>query len=237
MSASQLAAVLWDMDGTIVDSEPLWIATEQRMLARYGLHMDEAIAEQMVGSGLTAAAELFQDLGVPLATHEIIDEWATDVGRQLQTVTPEWRPGALELLASLREHNIPCALVTMAVRSIADAVVSSLPPGTFSAIVAGDEVTHEKPHPEPYLLGAAALGVDIADCIAVEDSPNGLRSAVASGAVSLGIQNMVDLADAPAHATAHTLSGATAATLRKLHGAQFGREARPRVPTERIIHD
>lgn len=207
------AAVLWDMDGTVIDSEPLWLAAEIAMLSRYGIELTDDIRDRIVGSGLRSAAAVFQGLGVPMEIDAIIAEWVQSVIAGLQATTPEWRPGAVELLGSLREAGIPSALVTMAFRSIADAVVEMLPDGSFVAIVAGDEVAQEKPHPDPYLRGAAALGVDILQCVAIEDSPTGLRAAHASGAIAIGVPNLVDLSDAPRHELWETLAGVDAARL------------------------
>lgn len=213
MTEETLAAVLWDMDGTLIDTEPLWIAAEHGLLDRYGIPMGEDIPEQLIGSGLHDAAELFQRLGVPLTQEEIIHTWLTSVIDGLRAAAPRWRPGAVELLQSLREAGIPCALVTMSFRSLAEEVIGLLPPGMFSAMITGDAVAHEKPHPDPYLRGAAALDVSIRDCIAIEDSPPGLRSAVASGAVSIGVPNLIPLDQTPTHALLPTLEGESAATL------------------------
>lgn len=214
MTSDSLAAVLWDMDGTLIDSEPLWIQAELAMLERYGLTMSEETHHRMIGSGLWEAASHFQDLGVPLAADEIVSEWVQGVQRGLEETEPQWRPGARELLEELRDSGVPCALVTMSVRSLADQVVELLPEGTFQAIVAGDEVEHEKPHPDPYLRGAAALEVPIEACLAFEDSPTGLRSAYAAGAVAIGLPNMVSLAESPAHALLPSLAGVSVEQLR-----------------------
>jgi len=207
MTSDTLAAVLWDMDGTLIDSEPLWIEVELAMLRRYGLEMSAETHERMIGSGLWEAAEHFRELGVPLSADEIVAEWVESVERGIAETEPQWRPGARELLASLQQAGVPCALVTMSTRSLADAVVAMLPAGTFRAIIAGDEVEHEKPHPDPYLRGAAALGVPIESCLAFEDSPTGLTSAYASGAIAVGVPNMVLLDAAPSHALFSTLVG------------------------------
>lgn len=217
MNSDNFAAVLWDMDGTLIDSEPLWIETELAMLRRYGLEMSADTHQRLIGSGLWEAAELFRDLGVPLSADEIVAEWVQGVSRGIASSEPEWRPGAVELLASLKQAGVPCALVTMSTRSLADAVIAMLPEGTFSAVVAGDEVTHAKPHPEPFLRGAAALNVPIEACLAFEDSPTGLNSAFASGAIAIGIPNMVSLDHAPAHRLISTLADFDAASLRELH--------------------
>lgn len=207
MTSDTLAAVLWDMDGTLIDSEPMWIKVELEMLERYGLKMTEDTHQRMIGSGLWDAANHFRDLGVPLSADDIVAEWVAGVSRGIAESEPEWRPGAKALLASLREAGIPCALVTMSVRSLAEDVVAMLPAGTFQAIIAGDEVAHEKPHPDPYWRGATALGVPIANCVALEDSPTGLKSAHASGAVTVGIPHMVSLEHLPAHTLLRTLEG------------------------------
>lgn len=215
MTSDTLAAVLWDMDGTLIDSEPLWLQAELDMLQRYGLAMSEDTHQRMIGSGLWNAAEHFRDLGVPLSADDIVAEWVTGVSRGIANGVPAWRAGARELLASLREAEVPCALVTMSVRSLAEAVVSMLPEGTFQSIITGDEVAHEKPHPDPYLRGAAALGVQITHCIALEDSPTGVKSAHASGAVTIGIPHLISLDHEPAHVLLASLEGQDAASLRR----------------------
>lgn len=201
------------MDGTVIDSEPLWLQAEIRMLERYGLELGQELHDRLIGTGLWAGAELFRELGVPLTADEIVAEWVAGVEEGLEQGEPLWRPGAVELLTELRDAGTPCALVTMSVRSFAEKVVSLLPDGVFSAIIAGDEVEHEKPHPDPYLRGAAALGVDIADCLAFEDSPTGARSARSAGAVTVGVPNMVALEESAAHEVWPSLAGVDLHTL------------------------
>ena len=204
------AAVLWDMDGTLIDSEPLWLDAELSMLGRYGIELTSEISDSLVGSGLRAAASRFQELGVPLGIDEIISEWTTKVIAGLAESAPLWRPGAVELLQSLRAAGIPSALVTMAVREIADAVVALLPGELFVAVLGGDEVEHEKPHADPYLRGANLIGVEITECVALEDSITGVHSAHAAGAIAIGIPNLLDLSNAPAHEIWPTLEGVDA---------------------------
>ena len=211
-----MAAVLWDMDGTLIDTEPLWLQAERAMLGRYGIEMTDDISNALVGSGLWAAAELFQSLGVTMAADDIVAEWVRAVGEGIASGEPVWRPGATELLASLREAGVPQALVTMSVRSLAEQVVSLLPAGTFDAIVAGDEVDHEKPHPDPYLRGAKALGVPIERCLAFEDSATGLSAASSAGAVAVGIPHLVPLDTAPAHTLVTSLSQLDAVSTEQL---------------------
>jgi beta-phosphoglucomutase-like phosphatase (HAD superfamily) len=100
---------------------------------------------------------------------------------------------------------VPTALVTMSIRAMADDVVAAIPFDAFDVIVTGDSVENAKPHPEPYLAAAAALGVDVRDCIAIEDSPAGLTSAWAAGAVTIGVPNILSLDEAPADVLWQTL--------------------------------
>lgn len=224
------AAALWDMDGTIIDSEPLWIRAELAMLTRYGLDFPDGLEAELVGSGLTAAAERFRELGVPLSVDEIIAEWSEALVVGLATERPRWMPGALELLAEYRELGVPNVLVTMSVRRIADAVVALLPEGTFAGIIAGDEVEHEKPHPDPYLRGAAAAGVAASDCVAFEDSRPGAAAAMAAGAFVIATPGIIPLAPDAAHVVRASLEGVDAervGELRELHRAATGQPAQP----------
>ena len=183
---SKPAAVLWDMDGTLVDTEPYWMAAESQLVASFGGTWTDEDAVQLVGSGLWHSARILQSHGVDLSEDDIIEQMTSRVLEQVGERVP-WRPGSRELLQELGDLGIPCALVTMSVRRMALGIVDALGFDGFAAVVAGDDVTHSKPHPEPYLLGAAALGVDPADCVAIEDSAPGIASAVAAGAVVIGV--------------------------------------------------
>ncbi|WP_024288580.1 HAD family phosphatase [Cellulomonas sp. KRMCY2] len=189
-------AVLWDMDGTLVDTEPSWMGAERGLVEEFGGRWTAQDAERMIGLPLPAAAQILQDHGVDLPIEAIgvrlVDGVIAAVGRRL-----DWQPGALELLAALREAAVPCALVTMSYRRFAQAVLYQGPPEAFDAVVTGDEITHPKPHPEPYLRAAELLGVDIRRCVAIEDSPPGLASALASGARTLGVQHIVPVERRP----------------------------------------
>ncbi len=139
--------------------------------------------------------------------------------RQLAVTGVPFRPGARELLADLRAHGVKTALVTMSMRRMALSVADLIDFPAFDLVVAGDDVDKPKPHPDPYLQAARELGVDIRDTVAIEDSPNGLRSAIASGAVSLGVPLMVPLEGVGAHSLWSSLEGRTTADLRALHAA------------------
>lgn len=212
------AAVLWDMDGTIVDTEPYWMTAETELIESYGGRWSHTDALALVGQGLWHSARVLQSRGVPLAEDEIIALLTARVMDQVRVSIP-WRPGARELLAELKQLGIPTALVTMSMRSLAELVAGAIDFPAFDAIVSGDDVTHAKPHPEPYLRGAELLGVDARNCVAIEDSEPGLASAIASGAVSIGIPLMVPIEAGPGHTIWHSLAGRTAADLATVYEA------------------
>lgn len=200
------AAVLWDMDGTIVDTEPYWMSAETALVAEHGGTWSHDDAMQLVGSGLENSARILQQAGVALSTTAIIDHLTDRVMAQIAESVP-WRPGARELLAALRAEGIPVALVTMSLRRMALAVAEAIGDDVFAVVVAGDDVEHAKPHPEPYLLAAERLGVPIERCAAIEDSEFGLVSAIASGAAAIGVPCHVELHEAPTHVLWPTLDG------------------------------
>lgn len=202
----EFSGVLWDMDGTIVDTEPYWIEAEHRLTAQYGLPWSEEEGLKLVGNALSVSAQVFIDLGVPLEPLEIINRLTQDVIAQVQQRVP-FRPGVRELFGQLRRVGIPSAMVTMSFRPLADAVVASLPEGTFDAVITGDEVEHGKPHPEPYEVGAKALGLRAQDCIAIEDSLNGALSASSAGARTLVVPCHIDIPDDPRWSIVHSLEG------------------------------
>lgn len=204
------------MDGTLVDTERYWMAAEEELVEAFDGTWTHDDALALVGSGLWEAAAVFQAKGVDLEADVIVDRLTARVRDQLTEHGVPWRPGARELLEALREASVPTALVTMSIRSMADDIIAAIPFAAFDVIVTGDAVEHAKPHPQPYLLAAEQLGVDIADCIAIEDSPAGLTSAHASGAIAIGVPNILSLDDTPSSAIWPTLAGATVADLATL---------------------
>lgn len=206
------AAVLWDMDGTIVDTEPYWMRAETDLVAEHGGTWTEAQGMQLVGSGLVQSARILQQAGVALEVDEIINTLTDRVMVQIEQGVP-WRPGARELIDGLRAAGIPIALVTMSIRRMALQVAAAIGDDVFGVVIAGDDVEHPKPHPQPYLLAAERLGVPIHDCVAIEDSEFGLVSAVASGAAAIGVPLHIELHEGPTHELWPTLDGRTVADL------------------------
>lgn len=216
------AAVFWDMDGTLVDTEPYWMASEQELVGSFGGTWTHDDGLLLVGLGLWNSAEILQSRGVELSADEIV-HWLTErVRERLVTQGVPWRPGARELLLSLRERGVRTALVTMSVRSMAEQIVSAIPFDAFDVIVSGDEVGEPKPHPEPYLRAAELLGVEPAEAVAIEDSLVGLSSAVASGATTIGVPHIVPLPESDEHTLWKSLAGRTADDVAAVAAAREG---------------
>lgn len=204
------AAVFWDMDGTLVDTEPYWMASEQELVGSFGGTWTHDDGLLLVGLGLWNSAAILQSRGVELSADEIV-HWLTErVREKLVSEGVPWRPGARELLQSLRERGVRTALVTMSVRSMAEQIVAAIPFDGFDVIVSGDEVGEPKPHPEPYLRAAELLGVEPREAVAIEDSLVGLSSAVASGATTIGVPHIVPLPESDEHTLWESLAGRTA---------------------------
>lgn len=182
---SSFAAVLWDMDGTLVDTEPAWIEAEYALADRYGGTWSQEDALALVGNDLLVSGRYLRDqLGIDVSPEQIVEELLDDVVASVRREVP-WRPGARELLASLREADVPCALVTMSYTRFVEPILAGLPDDTFAGVVTGDSVDRGKPHPEPYLTAARLLDVLASDCLAIEDSPTGVTSAEAAGCTVL----------------------------------------------------
>ncbi|GAA0745143.1 HAD family phosphatase [Dactylosporangium roseum] len=191
-----MQAVLFDMDGTLVDSEKVWSVGLTLLADRYGGELSDAARKAMVGTNMTDSMRiLHEDLGQPM-TKDATDAsvvWLEERVKELFHGGLVWRPGAKELLASLRAADVPLALVTATHRHLVDVALVTIGADNFDAVVAGDEVDQTKPHPMPYLTAARLVGADPTRCVAVEDSPNGVRSARAAGCAVLGVPCEVDL--------------------------------------------
>lgn len=190
-------AVLWDMDGTLIDTEPYWLAAEAELVVSHGGTWSHEQGLALVGNALPDGARALQLAGVQLEIREIIDWLSARVVAGIRREIP-WRPGARELLAACNQAGIPQALVTMSERSIVDELMLAIPEGTFQASVTGEEVAQGKPHPEPYLRGLRLLGeatgqqLSASQCIGFEDSVPGIASASEAGLHAVLVPNATD---------------------------------------------
>jgi HAD superfamily hydrolase (TIGR01509 family) len=187
------AAVLFDMDGLLLDSEEVWFAVETEMMAEYRAPWGAEDHAALVGSAMAvSSAYIAARAGAPVTARDIAAELTNRMAVRLKE-PQELRPGAARLIAEVDAAGIPKALVSSTIRSLIDAALSGIAPIRFDTIVAGDDVAHNKPHPEPYLTAAELLGFDPADCVALEDSPSGAASASAAGCWVVAVPSVASI--------------------------------------------
>ena len=202
-----MKAVLWDMDGTLVDTEPYWIETEFAIARAHGAEWSQADAMQLVGSDLLVSGRYIKErMRLSYPPEEIVEMLLDGVVDRIHAHVP-WRPGAVELLAALRDRDTPCALVTMSYQRFVAPILEQLPAETFNVIVTGDQVNNGKPHPEPYETAAAALGLPPEQCLAIEDSNTGAKSAESAGCTVLVVENHVPVLPGARRVFRPTLAG------------------------------
>ncbi|WP_112680964.1 HAD family hydrolase [Micromonospora saelicesensis] len=186
--------MLFDMDGTLVDSEKLWDVALQELAKEYGGELSVDARQSIIGTAMAESMRiLHDDLGQPERDPEISAAWINARILELFRTGLRWRPGAFDLLRAVRAAGIPTALVTSSPRALVEIALDTLGRDNFDTVVAGDEVVAAKPHPEPYLTAARLLGAQIERCVAIEDSPTGVASALASGAAVLAVPAEVAL--------------------------------------------
>ncbi|BEL02357.1 HAD family phosphatase [Actinoplanes sichuanensis] len=211
------AAVLFDMDGTLVDSERIWGVALSELAVHAGGVLSDSARLAMVGTSMARSMELFRDDLGQLGRPEAPDvEWLTVRVQELFAGGLVWRPGAMELLHAVRAAGIPTALVTSTGRRLVEVALRTLGPENFDVVVCGDEVERPKPDPEPYRTAAGLLGVPISACVAIEDSPSGVASAAAAGAVVLAVPAELELTPVDGVHLRSTLTGVDPAFLAAL---------------------
>ena len=196
----RLQAVLFDMDGLLVDSEPLWFEVEHSVMSRLGGEWTQADQRALVGGSLhRSVGYLLSRAGRP-ATHDEVADWL--IGGMAELLAERElavMPGAVALLAEVRAAGIPRALVTSSERIIMDAVLASLARHdiAFDVTVCGADVASPKPDPEPYQRAAALIGADPRFCVALEDSPSGVASALAAGCAAIAVPGVTTVPPRP----------------------------------------
>lgn len=215
------SAVLFDLDGTLVDTEPMWLAGQRRLAEEHGTRWDPLVGEEIVGVGLLEGAQILaRYTGITWDAPAIVDYLIDSVRNSMLGQPLDWFPGVLDLFDLLQALQVPAGIVTSSYRTLAEVVVQAAPPGFFTTVVSGDEVRNPKPHPEPYLTAAGLLGVKIERCVVVEDSPPGVASGLASGAVTVAIPKIIPIPPAPNLTRLNSATELTEGTLRKLVSGQ-----------------
>lgn len=218
IESAGLAAVLFDMDGLLVDSEPLWYDTEAEVMRRHGGSWAPADQAACLGGPMHRTATFMAGRATDAVTPDTVEAELTDgMARRLGRGVP-LRPGARRLLNALAVAGVPRGLVSSSYRRLVDLVLADLGEGTFAVSVGGDEVTHRKPHPEPYLTAAARLGVPAARCVVLEDSLPGLLAGEAAGCACVGVPDLTPIPAASTRTVVASLADIDVGWLRSLPG-------------------
>lgn len=217
------AAVLWDFDGTMVDTEPIWIGNEYALTAELGGQWTEDLALANVGNSLLKTARAIRTAA---GREDLTDEQVRAlllerVTAEVQVAELAWRPGARELLTELSAAGVPCALVSASFREMLQTILERFGFNPFQVVVSGDDVTHGKPHPAPYLTACARLGVAPEDCLVIEDSVTGAASGNAAGCVVAVVPHVVTPPPAERRILLDTLAGVGLADLQELMAGEL----------------
>jgi len=192
-----MSAILFDMDGTLIDSEPLWLKAEIEVMAEVGCHWDEQDQINCLGGPAERTERYMQERSQNIKPYGYFINRLHEVMRARITNELDLIPNALSLLKECKDAGIKTALVTASSRDLMTIVLKRFPIGTFDVVVSGDDVEKSKPDPAPYLLAAKQLSVDILKCLVLEDSLTGVQSGLSSGAKVIGIPHLVQMSEHP----------------------------------------
>ena len=209
-------AVLWDMDGTLIDSEPLWIEEERRLMESLGIEWTDEDARYCLGGPMVRVDEYMrQRSGQDFQPGALSSRLLEMVEARFSGPLP-FAPGALELLEELERIGTPLALVSASPRNLIDQAMNSFGKDRFNVIVSNNDVRKPKPDPEGYLLAAERLQVDIRRTLIIEDSIPGIGAAQAAGGFVLGIAHFSELPESPRTIQRLSLKGLSASALGEL---------------------
>ena len=192
---SFFAAVLFDMDGTLVDTEPMWLASEIDLMNQFGYVWTEADQANCLGGPLDRVGRYMFDLAGGAHSPAFFTDTLISKMEQRLRSGAQLMDGAQELMAQCEALNLPMALVSASPRVLVDAVLENLAGHNFGIAISSDDVDNVKPNPEGYLKAANFLGVPIEDCLILEDSITGVTAAEASGGVVIAIPHLVAISE------------------------------------------
>lgn len=213
-----MQAVLWDFDGTIVDTETVWMRVEGDLVRSHGGEYTMEFAHSLVGGNLASTSAAIAELlpGRPLEPDAIAELLFQRVVDAIAGAPLAYKPGVVELLAELADAGVPCALVSTSGRSLLEAAVARMPRHPFAVIVGSEDTAVYKPDPEAYLTALRALGVDAHDALVIEDSVVGTEAGNAAGAVVLAVPDQVPVPERPHRLVVESLAGITVDDLREI---------------------
>lgn len=192
-----MSAILFDMDGTLIDSEPLWLEAEIEIMEELGCNWDQQDQINCLGGPIDKTENYMQDRSNNIKPFGYFTEKLDDVMEKKLSTKLNLIPNALKIINDCKRSELKIALVTASSGRLMKAVLKRFPVGIFDAVVSYDDVKRSKPDPEPYLLAAKTLGVDITNCVVLEDSLTGVQSGLSAGAQVIGIPHLVKMPSNP----------------------------------------
>jgi HAD superfamily hydrolase (TIGR01509 family) len=189
-----MSALLFDMDGTVIDSEPLWLEAEIEVMAELGCHWDAQDQQNCLGGPMDRTEKYMQERSGNIKPYGYFRDNLNLVMQKKLLYDLKLVPNALELISSAKKIGIKTALVTASGSVLMNIALKKFPDGIFDATVSRDDVINSKPNPEPYLRAADLLEMNISNCVVFEDSETGVTSGLASGAQVIGIPHLINLA-------------------------------------------
>jgi HAD superfamily hydrolase (TIGR01509 family) len=189
-----MSAILFDMDGTIIDSEPLWLQAEIQVMAELGCHWDEQDQINCLGGPMERTEKYMQDRSGNVKPYGYFGQRLNEVMKLKFVKDLELIPNALELITKSKEAGLKTALVTASGRELMNSALTRFPENSFDIAISRDDVANSKPHPEPYLMAAERLKVKIDECLVLEDSMTGVRAGLDSGAQVVAISHILSIA-------------------------------------------
>jgi HAD superfamily hydrolase (TIGR01509 family) len=199
-------AALFDLDGLLVDSEPVWSVAEAEIMTWLGGPWNAGVKAACLGRPIEVSCrELVRIAGSSIGPAVVQSRLLARMVDLFRADLP-WQPGARELLSALSARGVPLALVSSSYRVLVDAALETIGGHWFATTVAGDEVEHGKPHPEPYLTAARRLGIEPSACVVFEDSPTGLAAGEAAGCCCVAVPDVVQVAAAPGRMVLRSLT-------------------------------
>lgn len=184
----KFSAILFDLDGTLVDSESVWLTAEQDFLRRRGKVYDPVLHAATHGTAALESMNIIRRIyGIEDEAEAILNEVTTQVKALLKAHSVA-KPGAAEILHYVKSHQLPRALVSNSSHEIIEVTLQNHPWASFLELrCSADDVKNPKPAPDLYLYAAQKLGIPPQECLVIEDSRNGAKAAVAAGATCFAV--------------------------------------------------